>query len=98
MLCSQAGRYDNPPTRFLAPIECIRIPALKEGGELATTIKTPSTVCSLQNLISTLTQGIVDEFDGLEPLDPALLLHHSLRRVIYKVIFLRIYTILIIRH
>jgi hypothetical protein len=28
-LCSLAGRYDNPiPTRFLAPIECLKIPAL----------------------------------------------------------------------
>ncbi len=27
-LCSPAGRYDNPiPTRFLAPIECLKIPA-----------------------------------------------------------------------
>ncbi len=28
-LCSLAGRYDNPiPTRFLVPIECLKIPAL----------------------------------------------------------------------
>ncbi len=27
-LCSLAGRYDNPiPTRFLAPIDCLKIPA-----------------------------------------------------------------------
>jgi hypothetical protein len=27
-LCSMAGRYDNPiPTRFLAPIDCLKIPA-----------------------------------------------------------------------
>jgi hypothetical protein len=27
-LCILAGRYDNPlPTRFLAPIECLKIPA-----------------------------------------------------------------------
>ncbi len=27
MLCSQAGQYDNPiPTRFLAPIDCLKIP------------------------------------------------------------------------
>jgi hypothetical protein len=27
-LCSQAGRYDNPiPSRFLAPIDCSKIPA-----------------------------------------------------------------------
>ncbi len=26
--CSLAGRYDNPiPTRFLAPIDCLKIPA-----------------------------------------------------------------------
>ncbi len=28
-LCILAGRYDNPiPTRFLAPIDCLKIPAL----------------------------------------------------------------------
>ena len=28
-LCSLAGRYDNPiPTRFLAHIDCLKIPAL----------------------------------------------------------------------
>ena len=28
-LCSLANRYDNPiPTRFLAPIDCLKIPAL----------------------------------------------------------------------
>ncbi len=28
-LCSLAGRYENPiPTRFLAPIDCSKIPAL----------------------------------------------------------------------
>jgi hypothetical protein len=28
-LCSPAGWYDNPtPTRFLAPIDCLKIPAL----------------------------------------------------------------------
>ncbi len=28
-LCNLAGRYDNPiPTRFLAPIDCLKIPAL----------------------------------------------------------------------
>jgi hypothetical protein len=28
-LCSLAGRYDNPiPTRFLASIDCLTIPAL----------------------------------------------------------------------
>jgi hypothetical protein len=27
-LCSMAGRYDNPiPTRFLAPTDCLKIPA-----------------------------------------------------------------------
>jgi hypothetical protein len=35
-LCTLAGRYDNPiPTRFLAPIDCLKIPALKavcKGG------------------------------------------------------------------
>jgi hypothetical protein len=29
-LCSLAGRYDNPiPTRFLAPNNCYKIPALE---------------------------------------------------------------------
>ncbi len=28
-LCSLTGRYDNPfPTRFLAPIDCLKIPPL----------------------------------------------------------------------
>ncbi len=28
-ICSLAGRYDNPiPTQFLAPIDCLKIPAL----------------------------------------------------------------------
>jgi hypothetical protein len=28
-ICSLAGRYDNPiPTRFLAPLDCLKIPAL----------------------------------------------------------------------
>jgi hypothetical protein len=32
-LCSLAGRYDNPiPTRFLAPIDFLKIPALAVGG------------------------------------------------------------------
>jgi hypothetical protein len=31
-LCSLAGPYDNPiPTRFLAPIDCLKIPALCAG-------------------------------------------------------------------
>jgi hypothetical protein len=30
---SLAGRYDNPiPTRFLAPIDCLKIPALIDHG------------------------------------------------------------------
>ncbi len=34
-LCSLAGRYDNPiPTRFLAPIDCLKIPALFLGPPL----------------------------------------------------------------
>jgi hypothetical protein len=35
--CSLEGRYDNPiPTRFLVPIDCLKIPALLykyKGGE-----------------------------------------------------------------
>ncbi len=31
--CSLAGRYDNPiPTRFLAPIDCLKIPAPNTGS------------------------------------------------------------------
>ncbi len=31
-LCSPAGQYDNPfPTRFLASIECLKIPAQPVG-------------------------------------------------------------------
>ncbi len=31
-LCSPAGQYDNPlPTRFLAPIDCLKIPAQDSG-------------------------------------------------------------------
>jgi hypothetical protein len=34
-LCSLAGRYDYPiPPRFLAPIDFLKIPALKEVGEV----------------------------------------------------------------
>ncbi len=30
VLYSLAGRYDNPiPTQFLAPVDCLKIPALK---------------------------------------------------------------------
>ncbi len=30
-LCSLAGRYDNPfPSRFLSPIDCLKIPALSK--------------------------------------------------------------------
>ncbi len=33
-LSSLAGRYDNPiPTRFLAPIDCSKIPALPSVSE-----------------------------------------------------------------
>jgi hypothetical protein len=31
LCCSLAGRYDNPiPTRCLAPIDCLKIPALSK--------------------------------------------------------------------
>jgi hypothetical protein len=40
-LCSLAGRYDNPiPTRFLAPIDCLKIPALGTSGRQNTKINT----------------------------------------------------------
>ncbi len=36
-LCRQAGRYDNPvSTRFLAPIDCSKIPALFKFAYLYT--------------------------------------------------------------
>jgi hypothetical protein len=42
-LCSLAGRYDNPiPTRFLAPIDCLKIPAL-----LSLASRTPFCFCNL---------------------------------------------------
>ncbi len=35
-LCSQAGRYDNPiPTRFLALIDCLKIPAQMSRPEVS---------------------------------------------------------------
>jgi hypothetical protein len=35
ILCSLAGRYDNPiPPRFLAPIEFLKIPALVSESDL----------------------------------------------------------------
>jgi hypothetical protein len=34
-LCSLVGRYDNPiPTQFLAPLECLKIPALESSSRL----------------------------------------------------------------
>jgi hypothetical protein len=45
-LCSLAGRYDNSiPTRFLAPIECLKIPALGPMDQIP--IKTPNPKCRL---------------------------------------------------
>ena len=42
-LCSLAGRYDNPiPPWFLAPIDCLKIPALlcsPTGGVIHSTVK-----------------------------------------------------------
>jgi hypothetical protein len=35
-LCSLAGRYGNPiPTRFLAPIDCLKTPALDRQATMA---------------------------------------------------------------
>ncbi len=35
-LCSLAGQYDNPiPTRFLATIDCLKIPALSTGSYIS---------------------------------------------------------------
>jgi hypothetical protein len=38
-LCSQAGRCDNPiPTRFLAPIDCLKIPELYSMDQISLVI------------------------------------------------------------
>ncbi len=59
-LCSPAGRYDNPiPTRCLAPIDCLKIPALNpaaergEGGRIKEDIKEQPTP---RNLSATATR------------------------------------------
>jgi hypothetical protein len=42
-LCSMAGRYNNPiPPRFLAPIDCLKIPA--QGSILASCVVKDNTV------------------------------------------------------
>jgi hypothetical protein len=41
-LCSLAGRYDNPiPIRFLAPIDCLKIPALESGPAILSVLRPP---------------------------------------------------------
>jgi hypothetical protein len=41
-LCSLAGRYDNPiPTRFLAPVSCLKIPA-QFGASCLLTCQSPN--------------------------------------------------------
>jgi hypothetical protein len=43
-LCSLEGRYDNPiPTRYLAPIDCLKIPTLVEN------LSPPPTTLSIHN-------------------------------------------------
>ena len=46
-LCSLAGRYDNPiPVRFLAPIDCLKIPAqFSEQVQVGKTCYCACTVC-----------------------------------------------------
>jgi hypothetical protein len=47
-LCSLAGQYDNPiPTRFLAPIDCLKIPAL---ASLASGISSLESIPWLHNM------------------------------------------------
>jgi hypothetical protein len=47
-LCSLAGRYDNPiPTRFLTPIDCLKIPA-QEAGEVNSLESIPGLLRSLK--------------------------------------------------
>jgi hypothetical protein len=46
-LCSLAGRYDNPiPPRFLAPIDCLKIPA-QESTEQGRRLADPSNLTLL---------------------------------------------------
>ena len=56
-MCSLACRYDNPiPTRFLAPIDCLKIPAQdsassgKKPGKIYKKVKTVQIMQVLQYL------------------------------------------------
>ncbi len=75
-LCSLAGRYDNPiPTRFLAPIDCLKMPAL--NGVVGTWTKQ---LCRHQSKILssekfTCKETLRQVFICLRP--PPLLLPHT---------------------
>jgi hypothetical protein len=44
-LCRLTGRYDNPiPTRFLAPIDCLKIPALMKNPSGPSQLSIPSSL------------------------------------------------------
>jgi hypothetical protein len=60
-LCSLAGQYDNPiPTWFLAPIDCLKIPALgnKYHGW-------QETICSISGVVNGPAFGIAATILGL---------------------------------
>ncbi len=58
-LCSSlAGRYDNPiPTRFLAPIDCLKIPA--QEGKAGATLYLNGTV-AWDNFLAYLVPSCLD--------------------------------------
>jgi hypothetical protein len=52
-LCSLAGQYDNPiPTRFLAPIECLKIPDQLAHAQAVNAMITESFLVSSLWLVS----------------------------------------------
>ncbi len=49
-LCGLAGQYDNPiPTRFLAPVDCLKIPALIPKGLMKITRTSRLSMVSWRN-------------------------------------------------
>ncbi len=47
-LCGLAGRYDNPiSTRFVAPIDCLKIPALNSWESLAQILAILFLICKI---------------------------------------------------
>jgi hypothetical protein len=61
-LCSLAGRYDNPiPTRFLAPIDFLKIPALplKNRGRGRGRSHGSSLISAHYTLFAILEEGVI---------------------------------------